>query len=182
MVRRKSLGGFFIQYSVVCSGRGLKSMSELDRFCHCGACFDVGRDPVLDVESDCPRVGGGDASGDPPDYAIRLPLGSAAVMEHASAHHPRRGQRPGWASRCCHASLSGSPPTERRRRSSSFSPLPSTKLRSFVLRCVTRPAFAFRRQLNACGLALPRGTILQYRWAGGLLSPPYTTIDRVWHT
>eukprot|EP00966_Prymnesium_polylepis_P087884 2033261-Prymnesium_polylepis.1 len=31
-------------------------MSELDRFCHCGACFDVGpgRDPVLDVERDCP--------------------------------------------------------------------------------------------------------------------------------
>mmetsp|Transcript_61820 Transcript_61820/g.163896 ORF Transcript_61820/g.163896 Transcript_61820/m.163896 type:complete len:406 (+) Transcript_61820:907-2124(+) len=84
LVRRKSLGGFFIQYSVVCSGRGLKSMSELDRFCHCGACFDVGRDPVLDVERDCPRVGGGDASGDPPDDAIRLPLGSAAVMEHSS--------------------------------------------------------------------------------------------------
>eukprot|EP00966_Prymnesium_polylepis_P096484 2235713-Prymnesium_polylepis.1 len=46
-------------------------------------------------------------------------------------------------------------------------------------------SFRWRRQAlhedDGCRTVLeaPRG---QYRWAGGLLSPPYATLASVWHT
>eukprot|EP00966_Prymnesium_polylepis_P297774 6880083-Prymnesium_polylepis.1 len=73
---------------------------------------------------------------------------------------------------------------ERRPRSPSSSPLPSTKLASFVLRCVTRPDWpvsyaivltrnvCFCSRIYACGLDLPRGTLLQERRMPADSAPP----------